>query len=155
MKALPDHIQQSVGILTIECRFTATTLHIGIPSLVGQPLFSKRKGLVYCFRTSCTSGMRKYVNQCNRSHAPHGNNVCPAGQQSTHIDNSQELSVDLTIQLLRKRANYRLFMRMLMVWTWSVDSGQCVWASCRPILSYDRHLLSIVKHPGRGVGHFL
>ena len=33
--------------------------------------------------------------------------------------------------------------------------GQRVWASCRPILRYDHHLLLIVKHPGRGVGHFL
>ena len=32
-----------------------------ISSLAGQPLR---------FRTSCTSGMWKYVNQCNRSHAP-------------------------------------------------------------------------------------
>ena len=53
-----------------------------ISSLAGQPLRSKRKGLVYCFRTSCISGMRKYVNQRNRSHASHGNNFCPAGQHT-------------------------------------------------------------------------
>ena len=55
----------------------------------------------------------------------------------------------IMIQILRKACELPIVYETVDGVYWS---GQCVWASCRPMLRYDRHLLLIVKHPG---SHFL
>ena len=48
--------------------------------LVSQASPFAPRGRVWSIASERVVQVEKYVNQRNRSHAPHGNTVCPAGQ---------------------------------------------------------------------------